>query len=170
MLEAYLRQSDKSPTCGQGRRMIINMPIYCHFRPTSDEPCIQKKISKNFFCIKEIVLKFLGVSSAISVPSSPFPPWSLFKTLLARTWQAWKRLLRIQLSQGKTTLIEKFLFWTSWDSISCVTVWEIKNYIISKLYSSEILNWLFKVKYSYSKSEYELFMGKKEAPLLDTDL
>ena len=34
----------------------------------------------------------------------------------------------------------------------------------------KLFNWLLKGEYSYSKSEYELLMGKKEAPLLDTDL
>jgi len=74
---------------------------------------------------------------------------------------------RIQLSQGKPAVIEKFVFWILWDSISFVKISmsNQKFYIVSKL-----CNWLLKGKYSYSQSEYELFMGKKEAPLLDTDL
>ena len=74
---------------------------------------------------------------------------------------------RIQLSQGKPAVIEKFVFWIQWDSISFVKISmsNQKFYIVSKL-----CNWLLKGKYSYSQSEYELFMGKKEAPLLDTDL
>ena len=74
---------------------------------------------------------------------------------------------RIQSSQGKPAVIEKFVFWILCDSISCVKISmsNQKFYIVSKL-----CNWLLRGKYRYSKSEYKFCLGKKEAPLLDTDL
>ena len=40
----------------------------------------------------------------------------------------------------------------------------------NKISTSLNLYWLLKGKYSYSQSEYELVMGKEEAPFVDTDI